>query len=482
MESTVVFVDGKWTAPLSFERCDVINPSTGERMGTVPLVGAEDIDRAISAAKRAFSSSAWSSLSASERAKLLGRLADEIEAMAPAFADIISREAGIPAAYAIDLHVLLPLQFVRYYADYLNSYDPETRFVSNGGQSAHAIRRTIPAGVAALIVPWNIPITGILAKASPALAAGCTVVIKPSPETPLSANLFAQAVERAGFPAGVVNVVLTDAAGSKQLCTHPDVAHVSFTGSSSVGREIAIACAASFKRSTLELGGNAAAIILDDAPIDTFVADLAMQSLILNNGEACVMQRRVLVPRHQMRAWAEALGAAVSALTVGDASDPATMVGPMISARHQERVRGHVGQAIRDGAVLATELGPDDEFERGFFVRPTVFTNCRNDMKIAREEVFGPVACLIPYDSEEEAIQMANDTEYGLSGSVWSADVDRAERVGRCVRAGTVWTNNTLRLDPQVPFGGMKESGWGRELGPDGILEFCETQTLFRPL
>jgi acyl-CoA reductase-like NAD-dependent aldehyde dehydrogenase len=394
-------------------------------------------------------------------------------------AKVIVEEAGIPVAYAQALHVDLPLRFVRYYADLLSRFEFERRQTS--APDAVSFYRLVPAGVAALVVPWNIPITGILAKISPALAAGCTTIVKPSPETPLSAYIFAEAAHCAGVPPGVINVLTADVAGSKHLCAHPGVDMVSFTGSTRTGREIAIACAGSFKKSTLELGGNAAAIVLDDAPIELMAEALAMHGVVMNNGQACVMQRRILVPRHRQAAWVEALSAVLSAAPVGDAADPRTMIGPMISATHRDRVRDYTSSGCHEGASLAVDRNPSTFDEGGFFVKPALFFDVSNDMRIAREEIFGPVACVIPYDDETQAVRIANDTDYGLSGSVWSADPVRATALGRMMRSGSIWINGTLRLDPSVPFGGMRSSGWGRELGPEGLIEFCNSQSLFVP-
>lgn len=479
MDGQQFFVGGAWISPDQPTYCDVLNPSTGQLIECVPMASRADVDLAVAAAKNAFRMPEWSGLSVDDRAAMLSNLADEVELIAADLDSAITAEAGIPAAFCADLHVLLPLQFPRYYAGILPSFEFERRVSSS--TDAVGTYRLAPAGVAALVIPWNIPITGILAKLSPALAAGCTAVIKPSPETPLSAYLFAAAAQRAGIPPGVVNVLLTDLEGSKRLCTHPDVHHVSFTGSTNAGREIATACAAMFKRTTLELGGNAAAIVLEDAPFEATIQQLALQSVVMNNGQACVMQRRILVPRRQLSAWTEGLAAAITSLPVGDATDPTTMIGPMISAAHQKRVSSYIEIGLAEGATLATAPRPDLRESEGFFVAPTIFTDVENSMRIAQDEVFGPVACLIPYDDEATAIAIANDTAYGLSGSVWSADSDRAQVVGHQIKAGTIWLNGTLRLDPQVPFGGIGASGWGRELGPEGLLAFCEGQSVFKP-
>lgn len=479
MNNRDAFIDGAWVSLGQRERCRVLNPSTGHEIASVGIATVEDVDRAVSAAARALKSEEWSALEPLKRGELIHLLADEIENFASNFADTIVKEAGIPAIFAADLHVHLPLQFPRYYSALTRSFPFETSRPSE--PDARALKSLGPIGVAALIVPWNIPLTGILAKVSPALAAGCTVIIKPSPETPLTAIKFAQAAERVGFPPGVINVILTGVEGTKRLCGHPQVRMISFTGSTAVGREIATTCAQTFKRSALELGGNAAAIVLEDAPIDQFAEALALQSLVMNNGEACVMQRRILVPRSSMSAWSEALAGVVDQLPIGDAVDPTTMIGPMISKAHQERITRYTEGALASGAKLATKHRDLPEGD-GFFVSPAVFTDVSPDIPIACEEVFGPVACLIPYDNEGSAVEMANATDYGLSGSVWSADADRAEAFARRIEAGTVWINGTLRLDPAVPFGGIGHSGWGRELGEEGLMEFCEIKSVFRPV
>ncbi|ELB92040.1 betaine aldehyde dehydrogenase, partial [Rhodococcus wratislaviensis IFP 2016] len=318
-----------------------------------------------------------------------------------------------------------------------------------------------------------------LSKLAPALAAGCTVVYKPSPETPLIAYLVADAAHEAQFPPGVVNMVTADLEGSERLVSHPDVDMVGFTGSTAVGRRIAQSCAVDFRRHALELGGNAAAIILPDAPAELIAAGLGATGLALNNGEACIAQRRVLAPRERYDEIVAILAAAAAGLPVGDPSDPTTVIGPMITSEHRDRVVDHIEAARTAGAVLAA--GGRSDRDSGYYVEPTVLANVTNDMAAAREEIFGPVVCVIAYDTVEEAVAIAHDTEYGLSSSIWTSDIAAGEAIGRRLRVGSVYINGTLALDPAIPFGGFGHSGMGRELGPEGLDAYCEIQSVFVP-
>ncbi|MGG7099870.1 aldehyde dehydrogenase family protein [Rhodococcus sp. 24CO] len=478
VEHDTVYVNGVFAPALTKSRISVVNPATGQEFGTVPSCGAEDVDRAVGAARLAFDEGRWHEFSASERAKALDGFADELALRTDDFAHAITREAGFASAVTATSHVGVAIEFVRYYADLTrDSAEADVRWSA----LAHAdvrIRRC-PLGVVAVLVPWNIPLLGALSKIAAALAAGCTVVYKPSPETPLTGYLLAEAADAAGFPPGVINVIPADMAGSQHLVSHRDVDMVAFTGSTAVGRSIAQTCAADFRRYALELGGNAAAIVLDDAPLELVAPGLAMLGVALNNGQACIAQRRILVPRDRHDEIVAALAAAVAALPVGDPTDPTVIVGPLISAAHRERVLNHIRKAQAAGAVVVVGGGAPDR--DGFFVEPTVLSNVTNDMHIAQEEVFGPVVCVIAYDTVEDAIRIAGDTEYGLSSSIWSADLERAELVARRLRVGSVYINGTMALDPAVPFGGFGDSGVGRELGPEGLDEYTEIQSIFVP-
>jgi betaine-aldehyde dehydrogenase len=335
-----------------------------------------------------------------------------------------------------------------------------------------------PVGVVAAIVPWNVPLFTAALKLGPALAAGCTVVLKPAPETPLDAYLLAEVIEASGLPEGVVNIVAAGREAGEHLVCHPGVDKVGFTGSTAAGRRIASLCGERLKRFTLELGGKSAAVILDDADIAATMAGL-VPAAFMNNGQACVAQTRILAPAERYDEVAEALVEAVRAMTVGDPLDPTTVIGPLVAARQRDRVEGYIAAGIEEGAKPA--IGGNGRPARpGWFVEPTVFIGANNQMRIAREEIFGPVVAVIPYEDTEDAIRIADDSDYGLSGSVWTADVSRGLEVARRVRTGTFGVNGS-GMDFGAPFGGFKSSGIGRELGPEGLTHYLEDKTITLP-
>ncbi|MBY8863405.1 aldehyde dehydrogenase family protein [Nocardia sp. CA2R105] len=473
-----VYVDGSFEPAQTDLRITVNNPANGGVIATVPAAGPADVDRAVAAARRAFDHGPWSRLTGSERAEVLERFADALDARSAVLVETITREAGFPALLTEPVHVTGAIAFVRYYSERARTETFEQTRISALAQAEVRVRRC-PVGVVAAVVPWNIPLLGALSKLAPALAAGCTVVFKPSPETPLHAYLVAEAAHEAGFPPGVLNMVTADLAGSERLVSHPDVNMVGFTGSTAVGKRIAEACAADFRRTALELGGNAAAIVLDDAPAELIAAGLAATGIAINNGEACIAQRRILASRSRYDEIVAILAATARSLPVGDPDDPKTVVGPMITEQHRDRVLGHIAAAKAAGATVAAGGGIPDR--AGYFVEPTVLANVTNDMAAAREEIFGPVVCVIPYDTVEEAVAIAQDTEYGLSSSVWTSDLKAAEEIGKQLRVGSVYINGALALDPGIPFGGFGHSGVGRELGPEGLDAYCEIQSVFVP-
>jgi acyl-CoA reductase-like NAD-dependent aldehyde dehydrogenase len=474
-----IFVGGEWRAPQSTARLDVFNPSTGRVFGHTPLCSAADVNSAVAAARAAFQSGIWADADPAARADVIERFADILERDADQIARLVALEGGFPLTVASALHVAMPIGFLRYYAQLIRNFAFEE--LRTETPNAQAYVRHVPAGVAGLIIPWNGPLILSLGKIAPALAAGCSIVFKPSPETPLSAYRIAAAAQEAGVPPGVFNMLPADVEGSERLCNHPDVDLISFTGSTATGRLIGAACAQQFKRCLLELGGNAAAIVLDDAPLDQLAEGLATHSFLMNSGQACIMQRRVLAPRSRYHEVVEALSAVAKAVQVGDALSPDTMVGPMISAAHQSRVLDYIDAGQREGARIAAGGGRPDGRDDGYFVAPTVLADVDNAMRPAREEIFGPVACVIAYADEEQALRMAADTEYGLSGSVWTGDPERGAAIGRRMRVGSVYINDSLQLHPAVPFGGFGASGIGRECGPEGFAEYCETQSLWIP-
>jgi aldehyde dehydrogenase (NAD+) len=350
-----------------------------------------------------------------------------------------------------------------------------------GALGSPVVVRRAPVGVAAGIIPWNVPLFITALKLGPAMVAGCPIVLKPSPETPLDSYLFAEAVADAEVPPGVINVVPAGRENSEHLVKHPGIDKVSFTGSTATGARIGEICGGQLKRFTLELGGKSAAIVLDDVEVnDQMLSDLVMSGL-MNNGQVCGAQSRVLVSRKRYDEITDALGNAVGALKVGDPLDESVQIGPLVAERQRERVEGYLEAGKSDGAQVVTGGGRPSDLDTGWFVEPTVFKNVSNDMKIAREEIFGPVLSVIPFDDEDEAIKIANDSDYGLCGSVWTSDPAHGEQVAARVRTGVVAINSSMILDFNSPFGGFKKSGMGRELGPEGIDPYTELQSIILP-
>ena len=345
------------------------------------------------------------------------------------------------------------------------------------GMMGPCVVRHEPVGVVAAIVPWNVPLFTIMLKLAPALAAGCTIVVKPAPETPLDAYILAEACTQAGIPEGVVSIVQTGREVGEYLVRHPGVDKVSFTGSTAAGRHIASICGQNLKRVTLELGGKSACIVMEDADLDMAIPGL-MGGAIMNNGQACVGQTRILAPRSRYDEVAERLSAAVGAMRVGDPMDPSTECGPLVSSRQRERVEGYIAKGKSEGARMTT--GGGRPFDRGWFLEPTIFADLDNNATVAREEIFGPVLSVIPYSNVQEAIALANDSVYGLGGTVWSSDPERAANVARRVCSGTIGVNHYVN-DPVAPFGGIKQSGMGRELGPEGLHAFQVYKTIYMP-
>jgi len=366
---------------------------------------------------------------------------------------------------------------LHYYTELARTYPFEE--VRPGMLGPCLVRRE-PVGVVGAIVPWNVPLFVIMLKLGPALAAGATVVLKPAPETPLDAMILAEAIEAAGLPKGVVNIVPAGREVGEHLVRHKDVDKIAFTGSTAAGRRIASICGGDLKRVTLELGGKSAAIILDDADLSSTVAGLLPGALI-NNGEACAATTRILASRTRYREVSEALAAAVREWTVGDPMDPATLCGPLVASRQRDRVEGYIRAGKQEGAKLACGGGRPVAQPKGWYVEPTLFVDVDNRMRIAREEIFGPVLALIPYEDERDAIRIANDSEYGLSGSVWSADARHGLDVARRVRTGT-YTVNGFSMEFSAPFGGYKSSGIGRELGPEGLAAYLELKQVNLPM
>ena len=465
-----VFVGGVWQRSVDGTDHKVLNPATGEVLGSATLAGAGDVEAAVTAARRSFDAGVWADRPAAERADVLRGAADHLERLGDAAVDLLTRELGCPRWFAARAHVPNPIRHLRYYAGLVE--DENTDQLRSDGTNTSIVARE-PVGVVAAITPWNGPLSAPALKVAPALAAGCSVVLKPPPETPLTAYLLADALSAAGLPEGVLSIVPADREVGEHLVRHREVDKVAFTGSTAAGRKIMALCAERIARITLELGGKSAAIVLDDADLEQFVRTILPMAMMVN-GQACIAQTRVLVPRGRQGDVADALAAAFAALPVGDPFDPQTQIGPLVSERQRDRVEGYLGIATDEGARIVGGGRPDSD---GFFVNPALLTGVQNSMRVAQEEIFGPVVALIPYDDVDEAVAISNDSIYGLSGSVWSADRDRALGVARRIRTGMVSLNGA----PQAfgtPFGGYKQSGIGREMGPEGLANFRELKSI----
>jgi betaine-aldehyde dehydrogenase len=410
-----------------------------------------------------------------ERAAILGRLSAIYAERQQEMADLVTAEMGSPILFSIFGQAALPQMVLQYYVDLAESFTWEEE---RPGMLGPVTITREPVGVVAAIYPWNVPQFTLMLKLAPALIAGCTVVAKPSPETPLDAYLLAEWAKEAGLPVGVLNIVPAGREVGAYLVSHPGVDKVAFTGSTAAGRKIGAACGELLRPVTLELGGKSAAVILEDADLASTIEGFKMASL-MNNGEACAAQTRILAPRSRYDEVADALAAMVGALAVGDPADYGTEVGPLVAKRQQERVEGYIKIGQDEGAKVITG-GLSRPQDRGWYVAPTVFGEVTNDMRIAQEEIFGPVLTLIAYDDEDDAVRIANDSAYGLGGSVWTSDVDHGVEVARRIRTGSCGVNLYI-LDPNTPFGGYKDSGLGRELGPEGLSPYLEYKAIPRP-
>ncbi len=466
-------IGGAWVAPAGSGTIEVVNPSTEELFGRVPEGTVADIDAAVAAARQAFDAGPWPTMSPEERGAVLAAVSGAISADMQGLAELLAGEMGSPVSWALLGQVLAPTMIANEYVGLASSY----RFTDvRAGMLGPSEVRKVPVGVVAAVIPWNVPLFAAVIKLAPALVAGCTVVLKPAPETPLSAYVLGRMLLDAGLPPGVVNVVPAGREVGEHLVTHPGVDKVSFTGSTAVGRHIGGLCGQLLRPVTLELGGKSAAIVLDDADVAAAVAGIVPNG-VMNNGQACVAQTRILASRARYGEVVDAVSEAVGALTVGDALDPATEVGPLVAERQRERVLGYLDIGREEGARVTVGGGRPAGLATGWFVEPTVFAEVTNDMRIAQEEIFGPVLTVIPYDDVDDAVRIANDSAYGLSGSVWGGDHEAAAAVGRRIRTGTM-NVNTFMMDFCSPFGGFKASGLGRELGPEGLEAYLLAQTI----
>jgi aldehyde dehydrogenase (NAD+) len=472
---TDLFIGNDWTPAASGRRFDVQNPATEEILASVAEGDAADIDRAVAAARACFESAEWRGLSARKRGAILFTAADLLAARLPEMAELETRQNGKPF-FESKIDVSSTVETLRYYAGWCDKFGGET--VPVDGNFLTYIRHE-PIGVVGAIVPWNFPLNIAGWKFSPALAAGCTVVLKPASETPLTALLMGEIFAEAGLPAGAFNVVPGhgSTAGSA-LVRHPGVDKISFTGSTGVGQRIMKDAADSVKRLTLELGGKSPNIIFDDADIGAAVRG-AQTGIFYGKGEVCAAGSRLLVSRKVKDEVVEQLAARSKKLVPGDPFDKTTRLGAIVSKQQQETVLGYISTGSKEGATLVAGGKPATVNGKGFFVEATIFDDVAPTMTIAREEIFGPVLAVLPFDDEDEAIALANQSVYGLAAGIWSRDIGRAHRVAHAIRAGTVWVNTYNMYDPAAPFGGYKQSGFGRDLGRTALEGYTETKSVW---
>ncbi len=473
-----LFIGGEWVEPASSRTIDVISPHSEELVGRVPEGTEADIDRAVAAARDAFDNGEWPRLSPEERIAAVQKFSEVYAAHIPDMAALITEEMGSPISFSNLAQSPAPWMMLNTFLQIAAEYPWEER--RQGVLGSDVIVRREPAGVVGAIVPWNVPQFVIMSKLAPALIAGCTIVVKPSPETPLDAFLMADLLDEAGIPKGVVSVVPAGREVGEHLVRHSGVDKIAFTGSTAAGRRIASICGEQLKRVSLELGGKSAAIILDDADLAATVQGLKFASL-MNNGQACVAQTRILASRDRYDEVVDAVSGMVGELAVGDPQDESTEVGPLVAERQQERVEKYIAVGQEEGAKVAVGgNGRPSGLDKGWYVKPTVFSGVDNSMRIAREEIFGPVLAVIPYDTPDDAVRIANDSEYGLAGSVWTGDIDQGVDIARRVRTGTYGVNQ-YTMDFVAPFGGYKGSGIGREFGIEGLSHYVELKSIVPP-
>jgi acyl-CoA reductase-like NAD-dependent aldehyde dehydrogenase len=476
IDSEELFIGGEWVEPQGSERISVIAASTEEPIGSVPEGTNADIDAAVRAARGAFDDpNGWSSWLVEDRAQALERLSAALASRGEEIARRVSLQNGMPISFALQVEAVFPSVLAQYYAGLIRQTALQEERQGLLGGSIHVLRK--PVGVVGAIVPWNYPQTLAMFKLAPLLAAGCTVVMKPSPETVLDSLLLAEAIIEAGLPPGVVNLVPAGRDVGAYLIEHPDVDKITFTGSSASGRMIARRCGELLRPVTLELGGKSAAIVLDDADL-AGATEALFAATMANNGQTCNIGTRVLAPRARYDEVLEVFSGLANALVVGDSLDPATQVGPVASARQRERIEGYIEKGRVEGGRVVAGGGRPPEQDRGWFIQPTIFADVDNSDTIAREEIFGPVLAVIPYDGVDQAVAIANDSEFGLGGSVWSRDIERANDVAKRVQTGSIGINHYM-LDPAAPFGGVKASGIGRELGPEGLAAYMQLQSIY---
>jgi acyl-CoA reductase-like NAD-dependent aldehyde dehydrogenase len=474
IEEGRLFVGGQWREPVSAQRMDVVDPSTGRVVTTVAAADRSDVDAAVAAAREAFEEGPWPRMSARERARVLHRVADLVRENAEELVRLESLDVGKPVTLCRAVDLTTTAEMYEYYSGLAHSVDGATR---DTPMNAFAYTRREPVGVVAAITPFNFPLILSSTKLAPALAAGNAVVHKPADDTPLSALFMAGIFQRAGVPDGVVNVVTgTGATAGEALLRHPGVDKIAFTGSTAVGRHAAAVAGEALKPVTMELGGNAAHIVFEDADVDKAV-NAVIKAFVFNTGQFCMSGPRLLVARPLYETIVGILGQAVPTVPVGDPRDPATVVGPMAADRHVKKAEEYVALARQQGARVVCG-GERLRLGGGFYFQPTVIADLDNDSRVVQEEVFGPILTVQPFDTEDEAVRMANSTPYGLAAGIQTRDVARAHKVAARLDAGIVWVNDWALLDPAVPFGGVKASGFGREYGPEALAAYTRTKSV----
>jgi acyl-CoA reductase-like NAD-dependent aldehyde dehydrogenase len=477
----LLWIDGSHREPRNGGWIDVYDPATGAVIAKSPLGDAADIDDAVRAARRSVDAGVWRRLAPAERARIMWRLADALESNAAELVDIEVLNNGMPIAFARWM-ISSCAQWLRHFAGLTTQIFGRnaSAAVSSGQTRLHAYTASDPIGVAGLIVPWNGPAGALIIKLAPALAAGCSVVVKPSELTPLSALLIAELAHEAGVPAGVVNVVpgLGKVAG-QALVEHPGVDKISFTGSTEVGKHVVRTAASTLKRVTLELGGKSPCIIFDDADLDAAIPAAAM-AIFANTGQVCFAGSRLFVQKKSFDKVVSGIAQFASGLKIGSGFDAQTMIGPLISEGQRERVKNYIESGRRHGAEIVT--GGAALKGDGFFVQPTVFANAGADLQIVREEIFGPVLVATPWNDWDDLIRVANDTRYGLGAGIFTSSLSKAHLTAERLQAGTIWVNSYGLMHPAMPFGGFKESGWGREMGTEGLEAFLEKKSVYMSL
>jgi aldehyde dehydrogenase (NAD+) len=464
-----LYIGGGWVDPSGSETIDVVNPTTEQVIGTIPQGTPEDVDKAVAAARDAFET--WSQTTPEERAGYLQAISEGLGARMEELAALISQELGMPLKLSSMIQAGLPVMDFGSQPQLLEQIAWEEEI-----GNSKVVRE--PVGVVGAITPWNYPLHQIAAKCAPALAAGCAVVLKPSEVVPLNAFILAEVIDDVGLPAGVFNLVTgTGPVVGEAIAAHPGVDMVSFTGSTRAGKRVSELASATVKPVALELGGKSPNVILDDADLEAAVTD-GVAKCFLNSGQTCSALTRMLVPRDKLEEAEKIAAAVAESFTPGDPFEETTRLGPLVSETQRERVRGYIEKGVEEGArLVAGGAEPPEGLETGYFVRPTVFSDVKSDMTIAQEEIFGPVLAIIPYEDEDDAVRIANDSIYGLAGGVWSGDEERAQRVARRIRTGQVEINGGA-WNPLAPFGGYKQSGHGRELGRFAVEEFLQVKSL----